>query len=269
MKKLKGIKYKIEKEYSLFTIDEFSDEIANAIRAQFSEICWGEDDANSGKSIYNYHSTIKEFLIRYDSKSEEIKVGMIGEILMHIIIRNYYDNYKVISPFFNITERSIKKGYDLVLTDNDNTNIWVLEVKSGNVQKNKSVTETMSDLISLANNDLKSRLIDENLSLWKTAINEAKLAISSSNSGKEAILELLHKYADEANNGKYISENKNVFLNGVVFANSNNQVDENMIRRKQQKLNSKRYYNSVYVISVQKKSIEKVYNFLKSELNIK
>ena len=267
MKNLNGIKCRITNKYSLFTFNNFTDEIANAIRAQFSEICWGIDDANSNESMYSYHSTIKEFLIRYDSKSEDIKVGMIGEILIHMIIRNYFNNYKVISPFFNISERSIKKGYDIVLTNDNNNDIWILEVKSGCIHKNKSATESMSDLISFANSDLKKRLNNENLSLWKTAINDAKIAISSSDSGKKTILKLLHRYADEAVNSKYISKNKNVFLNGVIFADLDDSVDENTIKRKQESINANGDFNSVYIISVQKKTIEKIYDFLKSELN--
>ena len=103
--------------------------------------------------------------------------------------------------------------------------------------------------------------------MWKTAINDAKVAIRSSDSGQKTILKLLHRYADEADNSKYISKNKNVFLNGVIFADLDDSVDENTIKRKQESINANGDFNSVYIISVQKKTIEKIYDFLKSELN--
>lgn len=45
----------------MFCINEFTDEIQDELRAQFAAICHGEDYAGSGRTIYNYRNTVKEF----------------------------------------------------------------------------------------------------------------------------------------------------------------------------------------------------------------
>lgn len=85
-------------------------------------------------------------------------------------------------------ERSIKKGYDVVLTEVNNPNLWITEVKSGKLHSNKSSNQTMNDLLGTAKRDLKERLNEENISLWLEAINGAKVSFDSNNTMKSAVL---------------------------------------------------------------------------------
>lgn len=188
MTELCGIQYLKTEKYSLFCIHDLSDDIKGAIREQLSAICHGQDCTNSGRSLYNYKNTVKEFLRRYEVKSENIQIGMIGELLVHLILSYYFDEFKSVTPYFNMEERSIKKGYDVVLTEVNNPNLWITEVKSGKLHSNKSSNQTMNDLLGTAKRDLQERLNEENISLWLEAINGAKVSFDSNNTMKSAVI---------------------------------------------------------------------------------
>lgn len=167
MHEIKGIECVKDNKYCIFHINELSNELKEAIRIQMSSICHGAAYADTGRRMYDYKNTVKEFLRRYEEKTTKIKKGMIGELLIHLLVSYYFDELDVVSPFFNMEERSIKKGYDVVLTESDKANLWLIEVKSGELHKGKNSNQTMSELLSTSKNDLKERLNEENNSLWQ------------------------------------------------------------------------------------------------------
>lgn len=76
-------------------------------------------------------------IIKSDGKKDTTKKGMIGELLVHLLVKYFFDEYEIISPFLNMEERSIKKGYDAVLTEKSNPIIWLIEVNLENCIKVK------------------------------------------------------------------------------------------------------------------------------------
>ena len=264
-----GIQCTKEKNYCLFIVEEFSEQLKEIVRKYMASICYGDAYVNTGSKIYSYKNTIKEFLKRYEEKKVETQEGMIGELLMHILINQYFDEYDVITPFFNMEERSIKKGYDVVLTEKNRAEIWLIEVKSGRLRKNKNANQTMLALLNTAKNDLKTRLNDENLSLWQEAINGAKLAYDANTNMKSAVVELLTKYGEDAVEGINDSKTKNVFVAGVLFQNLNDKVENRIPKSKQKKIEEENIFNKVYAISLQKETYQKVYEFIKEEADEK
>ncbi len=265
MTELRGIDCYKEKKYCLFCVNEFTEEIKNELRTQFAAICHGEDYAGSGRAMYNYRNTVKEFLKRYEGKTPEIKVGMIGELLIHLLMGIYFKEYKVVTPFFNMEERSIKKGYDVVLTEVDNPSIWLTEVKSGQLHRNKNANQTMSDLLNTAKTDLQTRLNEENETLWHEAINGAKIAFDTQNTMKDAVMDVLMSWGDEAYNGNNTSKDKNVILSGVVFSDIADAVTQDVPQNKQANVEQEALFNKVYVIALQKGTYDKVYQFIREE----
>lgn len=70
---------------------------------------------------------VKEFVKRYKTNKdalEERKKGMIGEILVHVILEFEY-RFLTVSPFFNMEERSLKKGYDVALLETATNELWI------------------------------------------------------------------------------------------------------------------------------------------------
>lgn len=264
-KAIKGVKYIKKNGYALCYIEDLSNELQKIIRQRLSAICFGMSNAASGKKLYSYQSTIKEFLIRYNSKPPNTKKGLIGELLTHILIAELFPEYNVVSPFFNLEERSIKKGFDVVLTSIKNNQLWITEVKSGELHKHRTSDETMDNLVSLACRDLLSRLNRENKSLWLNAINDAKIALDKHNDLKEVVVDILENLGDKSNDGLVDSKELNVFLTGMLFAQLTDMFCEARVKQKQKAISSENKFNSIFVLSIQKNTYRKVYAFLKQE----
>lgn len=266
MRSIDGVKFERENEYAVCYILDFSDELKELIRDQLSFICYGAANASSTKKLYNYNNTLKEFIKRYDEKKDNTKKGMIGELIVHILINEFFIEYETISPFFNIEERSIKKGFDVVLTNKTNHMMWITEIKSGELHKGKDTNETTVDLLNTAKSDLYNRLNGENQSLWLNAINGAKIALDNKNDLKDAVIEILEEYGDESVDNKIDSKNMNVFLSSVVFSNLNNTIDKSKVKKKYDSIINEKKFRGTFVLSVQKETYNKIYNFLKSEV---
>lgn len=265
MEKLDGVTYKKENKYSLFWVEDFSEDIKEAIREQLALICHGVDNVNTGRRTYNYKNTVKEFLKRYETKPVNIKIGMIGELLVHLIFQNYFDEYKSVTPYFNMEERSIKKGYDAVLTETDSPILWIIEVKSGELHSNKTSDQTIVDLIGTAKKDLDVRLNQDNISLWMEAVNGAKISFDSNDVMKEAVLDILMDWSDDATDGVYTSEDKNVILTGVLFSDLGDFITADNLRQKQNRIERTGEFSQVHVLGIQKETYAKVYQFLREE----
>lgn len=251
-------------KYVLVLIETFSNELKTLIRNNLSSICHGEADVATGKELYSYKNTLIEFLKRYNSKSEDQKKGMIGELLVHIIISELLENFSIVSPFFNSEERNVKKGFDLVIHKEGTTDIWITEVKSGEKQE-ENASKSAIKLIDRSKNDLKDRLGGDSTSLWLNAINGAKLVMDETNNERTAIISVLQDYGSDATKNKISSASINAILAGSLFCNMDDKIDKVEIEEKCNKIDAQKLFNDVFVIAIQKETYGKVYEFLKGE----
>ncbi|MEG1647733.1 MAG: DUF1837 domain-containing protein [Bacilli bacterium] len=249
--------------YLLCHVNNFSDDFKERIQDKLSFICHGKSDAASLRSIFNYKSTLSEFLKRYEERSDERQKGMMGELLTHIIINDCFPGYDVASAFFNLEEKNVKKGFDIVIYSSDADNIIITEVKSGNLHKFKNSTRTFYDLINTAKRDLNRRLNNpDNRSLWINAINHAKKVYDSQIDLKDVIMDILDKKSEEKDQ---TSQSKDVILVGVLFNTLSDAIGEKSISVKATKLNNENLFNSVFCMAIQEETYQKIYDFLKEE----
>lgn len=113
MELIPGITKEDYSDYVLYFIENLSEELKSEIRNRLVAVCHGADQSKSSSKIYSYKETAKEFIRRYKTDknaSEERKKGMIGELLIHVILE-LEGRFTTASPFFNMEERSFKKGY--------------------------------------------------------------------------------------------------------------------------------------------------------------
>jgi hypothetical protein len=96
------------------------------IRELLNGVWHGVSNCQENQNIYNYTNTVKDFLDRYQEQSDNTKKGIIGELLTHILIPSYISDLEVISIMKNKEERSIRKGFDIVYSNNSLKNIWYL-----------------------------------------------------------------------------------------------------------------------------------------------
>lgn len=253
-----------DNEHCVFYVERFSDELEDAIRKNLRAICLGEADSKSSYSLYSYKTTLLELLRRYESKTNDQQIGMIGEFLVHILIREELKNFSIDSPYFNLEEGSVKKGFDIVMDELPNNELWLTEVKSGNIHKSKTATQTIDDLLNTAKRDLNSRLNDttgKSTQLWLNAIHSAKIALDNNQDKKKAIVSILENSSVLA-----CSSSINVILVGNLFHDlSIDKFDETKIKDKKTAIASESLFNNVFVIATQKSTHDAIYNFLKSE----
>lgn len=265
MRKIQGVSVQKTDGYSVFWVSELTEDLKDAIRSRLSAICHGAANAESGSEMYCYKSTLTEFLKRYTSKSDNQKKGMLGELLLHILIAEYFNEYRVNSPFFNMEERSVKKGFDLVLNKTGTADIWLAESKSGELHANKNSTQTAMDLINTAQSDLYDRLNGDSFSLWQNAIIGARSAISEKRDDRDAVIAVLRKYGTAAYKNEMSSATTNVILVGTVFNNVLDPIDATKVKEKQSQISSSSIFKNVYIIAIQKNTYSAIYEFLEEE----
>ena len=268
MELVKGITKVEHTEYALYYIESLSDEFKNEIRERLVSICHGADKAHSPRLIYSYKETVKEFLRRYKDDETRNK-GLIGELLIHTII-GVEGKFVAASPFFNMEERSFKKGFDITLYEPGNSELWIAEVKSGHKQAaQKNASSAIVNLINTAKKDLNERLNDKDTHLWLNALHSAETAMQANSPQKNVIINLLEQCADKAVIGTGKSTDFNVILSASLFHTMTDKMGEQEVEKKYRKIVDEGIFNRIIVIAVQKNTFEAVYEFLKSEVENK
>lgn len=263
--RLKGVRHIKKENCSVFYITSLTEDLKSVIISRLSSICFGAAAAASNQVMYCYKNTLKEFIERYSGKSENYQKGMIGELLLHILIAELLNEFQIDSPFFNLEERSIKKGFDVILNKQGSPDIWLAEVKSGEIHSGKNSSETAIELISTAQNDLDKRLNEESFSLWLNAVHDARIAIDNSRDDRDAIISILECTGAKASESGLSSTDFNVILSGTLFHPLSDYINMNDVTQKQIDIINSKTFNDVYVVAIQKKTYTAVYNFLKSE----
>lgn len=262
MSSIDGIKIIKKNNYAICTVEIFSNELKQIIRTQLSQVCHGLSDSESSRVSYNYKSTLKEFITRYNTKTPELKIGMLGELLTHILFLNYFDKFDTVSPYFNLEERNIKKGFDLVLFNTDNNEIWITEVKSGQLHKDKNSTETTHDLLGTGKRDLKKRLNENNLTLWKNAITGVKTTLENYIDKKDVVKSILEDIQDTTTEEEATSSDKNIILVSLLFDKLDESIDAIRVSEFYLKLRKENIFNKEIIFSVHKETFKKIEDFL-------
>lgn len=268
MELIQGITKLDKTDYVLYYIDFISEELKREIRNRLVAICHGADNAQSASVIYSYKETVKEFLKRYSEEdiSGRRNKGLVGELLIHVII-DYEGKYIAASPFFNMEERSFKKGYDIALFEPHDSELWIAEVKSGQKQqRQKNSSSAIVGLINTAKTDLKERLNNKDTHLWLNALNAAKVAMINNTSQRDAVLGLLEQCANKEVAGQSNSTDYNVILSASLFHTIEEKISEQTVGKKYASVKKENLFKQIFIIAVQKSTYKAVYDFLKSEV---
>ncbi|AXX98079.1 Hachiman antiphage defense system protein HamA [Profundibacter amoris] len=263
---LEGIQFEKSKTGSLcFTIEDISDELKNVIRARLSEICIGAAKASRNSVLYSYQRTLKAFFQKFDPKNPDIQKGMIGELLTHVLLLHYEDYFRAASPYFNMEEDSIKKGFDLVLQHKATSEIWFVEVKAGECGLETSINK-LGSLLSLAKNGLKTALGSDRNTLWQNAVNGASLVIDDT-SLKAQVEALLESYNVKAVDGESASTDYNAVLVAVSFSGAQAFATGAEFQARHTTQKDMNEFRDLMSIAMQKDTFKSVTDFLRSEIS--
>lgn len=239
---------------NIIEIKEFSDELKNKIKDELTVICHGECALSGITKYYSFEKTILE-LVNYRLSSDRKKrVGAIGELLLNVIIR-MLGELEIVSPFFNMEERNVKKGFDIIACDVNN-GIWIIESKAGEVGADSNSSKKVEERINEAKRDLQDRLNDEKAQLWLNAINSVRTSIGGSDE-KKVVLKILGELSNTS-----VSTDKNVILGGTVFCSFDSDIEEAKVIDIYGKIRNQQLFSNVQIIAIKKKTIEAVVEFL-------
>lgn len=245
---------------TLCFINEFSDTFKKLIRSTLNIVCYGPS-INTPELIkeYPFEQTITSFKERYNSKSDDLKKGMLGELLAHILINNFLDKLKVFSPYFNKEESHIRKGFDILYIDTQNSCVRYGEVKSGVIHRNKTISETNKELLYNAEVDLKEKLNDQTRTvLWDNAKTDALVYRTLGNNIN------LHSLLNK-DQQTHLSKDKKVILISVCFHDINNKIEISTIENFYEKHITRGNFSDTVIFSIQKSTLEKIETFLLEE----
>lgn len=241
-------------ESIILEIHNLGDELKDKIKKQLVEICHGEYALVSGLKYHSFDETVKE-LVNYRIPSDiNRKVGVIGELLLNVLIREFTD-IKIVSPFFNLEQRDVKKGFDIIAVDS-NKDLWIIESKAGELGTLKTSTEKVCERINTAKRDLDTRLNKDNSQLWLNAVNSVRSALDDT-SEKNTIVNILNK-----NSSSCLSKDKNVILGGTVFCTFNTTIDSRELRKLHKSILSSKKFSKLKLIAIQKQTYQAIIDFL-------
>lgn len=188
-------------EYQAWYIDvsTIDGDLKNIIDQYIVDICF----ADPYYSVANAKNHIKKYL---RSDDENRKKGAIAEFLIHVFLKT--KGYKQECLYFNLEERSPKKGFDGVYLD-ENDVIWYMESKSGT-----NISYTHKEKIEEAYRDLKTKFLGTtNNDPWRNALNHAKIVGASNN-----ILDEFRRFSiDYENSISHDIEDYNVIPCGTLY----------------------------------------------------
>jgi hypothetical protein len=265
---MNGVIFKQIDQYALCCIEDFSEELKLALRNNLTRICHGIDQASRDRAIYRYPATLRAFWDRYSAKPAATKTGMLGELLAHVVILRLFPDFDVISPFFNMEEKSIRKGFDLILYESKKGNVWITEVKSGGIGGGKTPCSATINLLAKARDDLKERLAEQELNHWLNAINAAQKSIQEKTDYKQSVLEILEMEGEMAERNNATAADNNVFLISTLFGDISSRVAEETVSNFTADLVSRSIFKKVLVLSLHKETLQKVESFLKKEAGV-
>lgn len=256
---LNGLQIHQNNGYIYCAIENFTPEIEGLIRAQLATVWAGFSDVQKTPEIHSYNRTLGLFLDRYNSKSENTKKGMIGELLAHILVGQVLTDLVSLSVLKNKEERNVKKGFDIIYYEERIDGIWYSEVKSGR-SKSKTSTDYNTVLLERSHTDLSIKVDDNRQTLWDSALIDVSLAIGN---GRREIK--LKRLLDDQSPVHKKKDKKNGIIISVLYHNTADKVELKSIKDFKDKVHSDSKYLDHIIFSIQKATFEKVADFLRSE----
>lgn len=260
---IQGIVFHQDSENDVYIcyVEEFSDELKEKIIEMLSSIWHGSVDAEE-RPQFTYNQTVKRFLERYEPKTPDTKKGMIGELLTHLLIPTYI-NLNAISIMKNKEENSIRKGFDVVYTDEENS-IWYCEVKSGGDTNNTENINTKNiNLIDYAKDDIQSHSMGNRATLWDSVLIDVNSTVFSSERRIDIkqLLDEDHPDTDTRN------LDRKVILSSVLYKNLATRICPDNLKAHKVGIDSENIFVGLIVFSIQKETYTRIENFLIEQFN--
>lgn len=187
---------------SVFDVEELSDELKCFIDDNIHQICLGEPGDLSCVKL-----DLRDRINGWNDDNK--KIGSIAEFFVHLYLK--HEGYQQECLFFNLEERSLKKGFDGVYSIGEQ--LWFVESKSGFISTSGV---THASKIREAYNDVKTKIttgVSNNP--WLNAYNHARVVKT-----KKKLRDTLKQISDDFINHRYQTiDDKNIIPCATIFLN--------------------------------------------------
>ena len=255
------LNYDKGKNVCICYVENFGNEFKDKIKEMLSSLWHGAIDSEE-RPQFNYKNTVKRFLERYNQKTPETKKGIIGELLTHLLIPQYI-NLKAISIMKNKEENSIRKGFDIVYSNQENS-IWYCEVKSGgNTNNTENIDSKNKELLNRAKTDIQKHSLGDRATLWDSVLIDVNSTVFESDK-KMDIKKLLDEHHPDSENRNL---DRNVILSSVLYKNLDTKISSENLKTYKTDIDNENIFVGLIVFSIQKETYTKIENFLIEESN--
>lgn len=232
---------------SVYDVDIITPELRQFIDQNIYQICMGEPGDLSTIKL-----DLKGRIERWKDLNK--KIGSIAEFFVHLYLK--YSGYNQECLFFNLEEKSLKKGFDGVYSMEDE--LWFMESKSGLITT-KGITH--SSKIREAYSDLKDKITaNTSNNPWANAYNHARTVGTKKN-----LRETLKTLSNDFVNNRYQQiDDKNIipcatiFFNGIWHKQNHEEIIESI------KSISTLQGKNIHIICITQKSYEMFMQYLGS-----
>lgn len=197
-----------ELELYVYDLPTLSLDTIHLINKSLVKICEGESDT----SLDSAKLTFLDFL---HNKDDTTKIGAVAEFFIHLFLREL--GYKQEFLFYNLEERSIKKGFDGYFSQGDTQ--FIVESKSGfestkSISHKAKIKEAYSDIVSTIGGTSKKSAKGKN-NPWRNAYNHASHIDVGT---KKSIRKNLKELSDLFDQGTYQNiESFNIIPCSTIF----------------------------------------------------
>lgn len=177
---MNGVRVVTVGDASILVLDKVTQEIKDTLIARLVEYCYGRVKAAEDPEYYSFELTINEFFKLYDTKSEKTKLGIAGELIVHLLVPQGHEELISAALYLNKEERAIKKGFDLTFYDDHDGSLWYGEVKAGRVSGAQTADSKVRELIGVAERSLHEMFTsDVRKKRWDAAVLDADATLQS------------------------------------------------------------------------------------------
>lgn len=261
---VQGMRTKIKDDVAVVIVDEVSEELKTQLRDRLADYCFGSARAAEDSDYYSFKRTIRELLERYDTKPLATRIGMAGELLVHVLVAHTHPAITSSAVFLNKEERSIKKGFDLTFHSEADSSVWYGEVKSGEVGPEGSADKKSISLMTTAALDIADKLgKGATRSRWDSALADAVFTLE----GDQATTakKLLRSDATAAEAGALAI--KNVVIAAVVMHEIDHcELDHESVLAAAGNLNPSGRFTAVSALVAQQHDLEVLISHLREVL---
>lgn len=244
-------------------VDFISPEIGSTLLRRLNTFCYGAEKIQDDMDFYSVKNTLEQFFERYDSKSDKIKTGMIGELLVHLFLDYTHPTLTSSAVFFNKEEKSIKKGFDLTFYESGTESIWYGEVKSS-ISIPKIASDKADGLLKTADKGLTNMLgAGAQRSRWESALVDADLTLNSK--AAISVKSLLRDDAKKLASSQAI--HAKAFLAAIVFHDIDHcRIDDTNGHSNNVSTIAGFTYSDIKSVVIQQSTIDEIERLLRDEM---